>query len=480
MGFPPKSEQISFWGDAFMWRSLSSKVRACSALTVKRFGGASLLAGVATSFLFWVNANSAAIEARANQSSLAYQTPQIFKIIEEVPISQEILTADVAVPDTPLDKVTGKLRRNDTLGDLLLRLGATNVELNKAIIAIKVAEPTFDEKRLKPGLIVSATFEERNGKRYMSSMSFEGTPKYKRLMANRKFNGDYVGAVLNANLFPIYQTYRGKIYSTLTESAEILGINQSRVSEFTDVFAFDLDFQRDLRKNDQFEFVFKVMVDENEQVLELGDLVFASFDGKKFSRSYYHHTPSDDKIPEYFDQNGESARTFLRKTPIDGARISSGFGFRKHPISGYTRKHKGVDFAAARGTEIYAAGDGIIERVSTTGSYGYYIKIDHANSYQTAYAHMSRFADGMKLGKSVRQDEVIGYVGTTGRSTGPHLHYEVIHKGEHVNAMTLNFPRNRKLEGKQLDEFMVTRSKIDAARGVFRNYASAPMTFALD
>lgn len=463
-----------------MLRSLSSKIRACSTLTAKRVGGGTLLAGVVASFLLWVGANSAAVEARANLSSLAYQSPQVYRVVREIPVSQTILTADVAIPDTPLETVSGKLRRNDTLGDLLLRLGATNVELNKAIIAIKAAEPTFDEKRLKPGLEVKAIFEKRNGKRYLSSISFEGTPSYKRLMANRTLNGDYFGAVLNANLFPIYQTYKGRIYSTLTESAEILGINQSRVSEFTDVFAFDLDFQRDLRKNDKFEFVFKVMVDENEQVLELGDLVFASFDGKKFSRSYYHHTPSDDKIPEYFDQNGESARTFLRKTPIDGARISSGFGFRKHPISGYTRKHKGVDFAAARGTEIYAAGDGIIERVSTAGSYGNFIKIDHANSYQTAYAHMSRFAKGMKRGTSVRQGQVIGYVGTTGRSTGPHLHYEVIHKGEHVNAMTLKFPRNRKLVGELLEEFQVTRGKIDAARGVFFNYASSPMTMTLD
>lgn len=463
-----------------MLRVLSRKIRACSALTAKRVGGGALLLAVAFWFGMLIVSNNAAYEARASQAALPFQSPQVYRIIDEVPLSQELLSADVAIPDNPLIEVTGKLRRNDTLGDLLLRLGATNLELNKAIIAIKSAEPTFDEKRLKPGLVVKATFENNRGRKYMSSISFEGTPKHKRLMASRTFDGEYFGVVLNANLFPIYQTYKGRIYSTLTESAEILGINQSRVSEFTDVFAFDLDFQRDLRKNDKFEFVFKVMVDENEQVLELGDLVFASFDGKKFSRSYYHHTPSDDKIPEYFDQNGESARTFLRKTPIDGARISSGFGFRKHPISGYTRKHKGVDFAAARGTEIYAAGDGVIERVSTTGSYGYFIKISHANSYQTAYAHMSRFAKGMKPGKSVRQDEVIGYVGTTGRSTGPHLHYEVIHKGEHVNAMTLKFPRNRKLEGKMLDEFISTRTKIDAARGVFRNYASAPMTFTLD
>ena len=463
-----------------MLRSLASRIRSCSALTAKRLGGGTLLVGVAVSFLFWVNANSAAVEARASQSLLAYQSPLVFRSVNRPPVSQEILTADASVPDNPLQKVTGRLRRNDTLGDLLLRLGATNVELNRAIVAIKAAEPSFNEKRLKPGLEVSATFEKRNGSRYLSSISFEGTPKYKRLMATRTLNGDYFGAVLNANLFPIYQTYKGSIYSTLIESAEILGINQSRVSEFTDVFAFDLDFQRDLRKNDKFEFVFKVMVDENEQVLELGDLVFASFDGKKFSRSYYHHTPSDDNEPEYFDQNGESARTFLRKTPIDGARISSGFGFRKHPISGYTRKHKGVDFAAARGTEIYAAGDGVIGRISTTGSYGYFIRIDHANSYQTAYAHMSRFADGMKKGQTVRQDQVIGYVGTTGRSTGPHLHYEVIHKGEHVNAMTLKFPRNRKLEGKLLEEFRATRAKIDAARGVFYNYASVPMSFALE
>ncbi|MEL6782689.1 MAG: M23 family metallopeptidase, partial [Pseudomonadota bacterium] len=173
---------------------------------------------------------------------------------------------------------------------------------------------------------------------------------------------------------------------------------------------------------------------------------------------------SDDGVTDYFDPNGESATKFLMKTPINGARLSSRFGKRRHPISGYTRMHKGTDFAAATGTPVYAAGHGTVERASRYGGYGHYVRIRHANGYKTAYAHLSRYGSGIKSGRRVRQGQVIGYVGSTGASTGPHLHYEVIVNGKHVNAMSLRLPTGRKLSGDMLDEFLTTKREIDAVR----------------
>ena len=166
------------------------------------------------------------------------------------------------------------------------------------------------------------------------------------------------------------------------------------------------------------------------------------------------------------DENGESATKFLMKTPINGARLSSSFGNRRHPISGYTRLHKGTDFAAPSGTPIYAAGNGTVERASRYGGYGNYVRIKHANNYKTAYAHMSRYGPGVRAGKRVRQGDVIGYVGSTGASTGPHLHYEVYIKGKPVNAMRLKLPTGRKLAETpdMLAEFEARKAEIDAIR----------------
>ena len=193
-------------------------------------------------------------------------------------------------------------------------------------------------------------------------------------------------------------------------------------------------------------------------------MIFAAFRGNAVQKDYYRHTPSDDNITDYFTAEGKAATRFLMKTPINGARLSSGFGRRRHPISGYTRLHKGIDFAARTGTPIFAAGNGVVERASRYGGYGRYVRIQHANQYETAYAHMSRYGPGIKSGKRVRQGDIIGYVGSSGASTGPHLHYEVILRGKHVNARALKLPTGRTLEGNFLQTFSDQRAEIDALR----------------
>jgi murein DD-endopeptidase MepM/ murein hydrolase activator NlpD len=250
----------------------------------------------------------------------------------------------------------------------------------------------------------------------------------------------------------------------LYETALALGAADQQVVDYADIFGYDIDFQRETQTGDHFEILYETFDDERGQEVKAGNVLFASMDGQALTKSFYRFTPSDDRQVDYFDENGQSAKKFLMKTPINGARLSSGFGNRKHPILGYTKLHKGTDFAAPRGTPIYAAGNGVIERAGPYSTYGNYIKIQHANSYTTAYAHLNGYAKGIKKGVRVKQGQVIGYVGTTGQSTGPHLHYEVYVGGKAVNAMRLKLPTGRKLAGEQLDLFKAERDRIDAIR----------------
>jgi murein DD-endopeptidase MepM/ murein hydrolase activator NlpD len=219
-----------------------------------------------------------------------------------------------------------------------------------------------------------------------------------------------------------------------------------------------------MRTGDHFGILYESYEDERGQTVKTGNVVMATMDGAALSKTFYRFTPSDDDNVDYFDENGQSAKKFLMKTPINGARLSSGFGNRKHPILGYTKLHKGTDFAAPTGTPIYAAGNGTIISYGPNSTYGNYAKIQHANGYVTAYAHISRFNKGLKKGSHVKQGQVIGYVGTTGRSTGPHLHYEVYINAKPVNAMKLKLPTGRKLAGVQLEAFKAERVRIEAMR----------------
>ena len=259
---------------------------------------------------------------------------------------------------------------------------------------------------------------------------------------------------------------KGSIETSLYQDAQVLGAEDQQVVDFAQVFAYDLDFQREVHPGDQFEMVFDVLTDERGKVIRRGNVLYAALNGKAVNKSFYRFTTPDENITDYFQENGESSTKFLMKTPINGARLSSRFGKRRHPISGYTRLHKGTDFAAPTGTPIYAAGNGVVERASRYGGYGHYIRIRHSKGYKTAYAHLSRYARGIRSGRRVRQGEVIGYVGSTGASTGPHLHYEVYKNGRAVDAMRLKLPTGRKLamDPEILAEFEVERDRIDEIR----------------
>ncbi|HIF61816.1 MAG TPA: M23 family metallopeptidase [Candidatus Pelagibacter sp.] len=249
------------------------------------------------------------------------------------------------------------------------------------------------------------------------------------------------------------------IKNNLYTSAIDSGVNPDTIIEFARIFGFEIDFQRDIRKNDYFKIVYDKYFDGNGQFVESGSIQFAymSVNGREFT--FYKF--GSDKDFGYFSANGKSVEKALMKTPINGARLSSSFGKRKHPILGFTKKHYGTDFAAKSGTPIMASGSGTIISAKWCGGGGNCIKIKHNSTYQTVYAHMKSFARGMKKGKKIRQGQIIGYVGSTGMSTGPHLHYEVIENGKRINSQTLRLPSGKVLKGEERKLFEIHRIKTD-------------------
>jgi murein DD-endopeptidase MepM/ murein hydrolase activator NlpD len=354
------------------------------------------------------------------------------------------------------------VQRNETLSGVLDRIGAPREEANAAVYA---AARLLDLRDMRPGDDVTAWLETDPGDGGVRLMGLSLRPEVERqVLVSRNLDGAWTTHELKTKLSSGHNLIAGDIETSIYETALALGAQDQQVVDYADIFGYDIDFQREMQPGDHFEIFYETFDDERGAPVKAGNVLFASIDGSALTKNFYRFTPSDDRQVDYFDDKGQSAKKFLMKTPINGARLSSGFGSRKHPILGYTKMHKGTDFAAPRGTPIYAAGNGVIERIGPWSTFGNYIKIQHANGYETAYAHMNGFARGLRKGSHVRQGQVIGYVGTTGRSTGPHLHYEVYINGQAKNAMALKLPTGRKLEGAQLEAFLAEKARIDALR----------------
>jgi len=254
----------------------------------------------------------------------------------------------------------------------------------------------------------------------------------------------------------------GKILQSLYKTAIDLNIQPNIIIEFARIYGFQVDFQRDIRKNDIFQIMYEVFEDDNGKVFETGKIIFADLKLSGVNNSLYYF---DKKGNEgHFDQNGKSVEKALMKTPINGARLSSAFGMRKHPIDGYNKMHRGTDFAAPMGTPIMASGSGVVTRARWCGGGGNCVKIKHNSTYETIYAHMKNFARGIKEGVRVKQGQIIGYVGSTGKSTGPHLHYEVLVNGKQINSQKLKLPSGKTLKGKNRELFEVARIKLDVLK----------------
>lgn len=358
-----------------------------------------------------------------------------------------------------------RVESGETLAGLLTRAGASRTETNAALASIT---DVYNPRRLRPGQQVSLFFDRRNGGARLTGIAFRSEPGAS-VTANRTNAGVFAAReVLMPLTFEIARI-AAQVETSLYATAMQLGATDREVAALADAFAYDVDFQRDIRPGDNFELVFERFYDDEGTTVRTGELLFVGLETRQGRRDFYQFMAPGDSRFDWYDQDGRSARRFLMKTPINGARLSSGFGMRRHPILGYSRMHRGTDFAAPIGTPILAAGEGTILRAGPFSSFGNYIRIRHANGYETAYAHMSRFAGGMRSGARVRQGQVIGYVGNTGRSTGPHLHYEVMLRGNQVNPMTLRVANGRNLEDRALELFMLERERIDTLRQVREN-----------
>ena len=252
------------------------------------------------------------------------------------------------------------------------------------------------------------------------------------------------------------------ILQSLYKSAIDKRIPANTIIEFARIYGFQVDFQRDIRKQDRFQIMYEIFVDENEKIIESGNILFANLILSGEDNSLYYF--DKDGSVGHYDQNGKSIKKALMKTPINGARLSSPFGMRKHPIDGFNKMHRGTDFAAPMGTPIMASGSGTIKKAGWCGGGGNCVVIRHNSTYQTIYAHMSKFAKGIKKGVRVKQGQTIGYVGSTGKSTGPHLHYEVIVDGKQVNSQTLKLPSGKILKGEERKIFETKKIKLDVLK----------------
>ena len=249
------------------------------------------------------------------------------------------------------------------------------------------------------------------------------------------------------------------IINNLYNSAVSSGVEPNVIVEFARIFGFEVDFQRDIRKGDWFEILYEKFEDDNNKVRDTGKIIYASMyvNGEEINLYNFKYKNEED----YYDIKGKSITKSLMKTPINGARLSSSFGMRKHPILGYNKMHRGTDFAAPSGTPIMASGSGTVTRARWCGGGGNCVKIKHNSTYETIYAHMKAFAKGIKEGRKVKQGQIIGYVGSTGLSTGPHLHYEVVVNGKKVNSQKLKLPSGKTLKGEERKQFELDRIKID-------------------
>jgi murein DD-endopeptidase MepM/ murein hydrolase activator NlpD len=355
-----------------------------------------------------------------------------------------------------------RVANGETLAGLLVRAGASSADTNAALTSIT---DVYNPRRLRPGQAISLYFQRDGDRRQLTGVAFRSEPGAS-VAANRTAAGGFEAREVQMPLTFEIARIAAPVETSLYSSALELGATDREVAALADAFSYDVDFQRDVRPGDNFELVFERFYDDEGNTVRTGDLLFVSLESSRGSREFYQFMAPGDSRPDWYDAEGKSARRFLMKTPINGARLSSGFGMRRHPILGYSRMHRGTDFAAPTGTPILAAGDGTIERAGPFSSFGNYVRIRHANGYETAYAHLSRFARGMRAGARVRQGQIIGYVGTTGRSTGPHLHYEVMRRGQQVNPMSLRVANGRNLTGRALELFMIERERINTLRQV--------------
>jgi murein DD-endopeptidase MepM/ murein hydrolase activator NlpD len=354
--------------------------------------------------------------------------------------------------------INHKISKGETFTKILNNYSIPN---NKIIEVIKNIDSDHNINNLKTNLDIKFTIDQSDNKTIISfTFPVSRTEKIQltRNLDTNLFEKKMI--ITNLNKKIIFK--EGKILQSLYKTAIDLDVQPNIIIEFARIYGFQVDFQRDVKKNDNFQIMYEIFEDDQGKIFETGNIIFADLKLSGANNSLYYF---DKKGSEgHYDENGKSVKKALMKTPINGARLSSAFGMRKHPIDGYNKMHRGTDFAAPMGTPIMASGDGVITRARWCGGGGNCVKIKHNSSYSTIYAHMKNFGRGIREGVRVKQGQVIGYVGSTGNSTGPHLHYEVEANGKKINSQTLKLPSGKVLKGKEREVFEVQKIKLDVLK----------------
>ncbi len=457
----------------------------------REFGTGLLLKGLLTGFGLASSVAAAAVFILGAPESLGYDTHDqsgAAKTLALAPISIGNPTIaryglETVTPNTPKNTQDSDeainvavyqsmtARAGDTLAGLLTRAGASRPDAAAAISAVM---EHFNPRHFRQGQVVKVAYRADSDSLASQSplpgafqgFSLQPTPTTE-LRVSRAIDGDFRAWQLERPLTTKPTRAQGVITSSLYVAGKKAGLTNAALAELIRAYSWDVDFQRDIREGDSFEVYYDREVDDQGKTIKSDVIHYAALTLSGKPNRIYQFT-SKDGHTGYYSADGHSAQKALMRTPIDGARLSSGFGRRKHPILGYTKMHKGVDFAAPRGTPIYAAGNGVISYAGRKGGYGNYIRIRHNATYSTAYAHMKGFRRGIHKGARVNQGDVIGYVGTTGRSTGPHLHYEILKNNRQANPLRIKMPSGEQLKGDQLEAFLKAKDAIDDA------YAALP------
>ena len=378
-------------------------------------------------------------------------------------------TPDTTQPDGPIQQII-QVQKGDTLMSVLADAG---IKLDEAHAAIVALSDVFSPRQLMPGQPIKLTLaptDQSDGETDGSSqpplqlVALSLQPSVARnVELTRGLDGAFTAQSTDVPLHREMARAAGNIQSSLFEAGQADGVPIEVMNEIIHAFSYDVDFQREIQPGDSYEILYERYADGDGNLAKTGNILFASLtlSGRKFA--LYRYTTADGRT-DWFNPKGDSVRKALLRTPVDGAKITSGFGMRMHPILGYSLMHKGVDFGAPIGTPIYAAGDGVIQQIGPFSGYGNYIRIKHTTQYATAYGHISRFAGGFRVGSHVRQGQVIAYVGMTGRATGPHLHYEVLVNGKQINPQSIKLPTGEKLLGKDLKNFQALVANVDRQR----------------
>ncbi|MET4698388.1 murein DD-endopeptidase MepM/ murein hydrolase activator NlpD [Constrictibacter sp. MBR-5] len=354
--------------------------------------------------------------------------------------------------------------RGDTLLKLLMDQGFDRNDAHEAIDALR---PVYDPRRLRIGQAITLTYvpqpavDQPGEAAQRSLVGLRLSKSYDReAVVGRVVEGGFEAFESEKQLDLQVARASGSIRNSLFEDGASEGVPARVMVDYIRLFSYDVDFQRDIHAGDRFDLLFERYQDSEGAIAHDGQVRYAALTVAGKTYRFYRFETQDGEV-DYYSENGESVRKALLRTPIDGARLSSGFGMRRHPILGYSKMHRGIDFAAPTGTPIMAAGNGTVRFAGRRGGYGKYVSIRHNAEYDTAYAHMSRIAPDVTPGKRVKQGDIIGYVGTTGRSTGPHLHYEVMVNNQQINPMSIKLPSGTKLAGKDLARFRAVRRAIE-------------------